>query len=143
MRPDLAGLALQRAGHVSPVSTRIDHDGAESTAKLEWFLQDMEGLKMHDNNRVTEDGAEAVAISYVRSKEGWIAKRRWQRWEYADWLLQNSAGWLAMEVSGTAEGDPVARLKEKKQQVARCKLSADRLAVVVAFDRPSILAGCP
>jgi hypothetical protein len=70
-------------------------------------------------------------------------KRRLQQKEHADWLLQNDKGWLALEVSGTAEGEPSTRLKEKKQQVGRCSLAAERLAVVVAFNRPTILAATP
>jgi hypothetical protein len=71
-----------------------------------------------------------------------VVKRRLQRRESADWLLRSDAGWLALEVSGTASGNPIARLEEKKLQVARCSLPADRLAIVVAFDRPSIVAAC-
>ena len=63
-----------------------------------------------------------------------------QRGESADWLLQNDAGWLALEVSGTIAGNPFVRLEEKKQQVTRCSLPASRLAIVVAFDGPSIVA---
>lgn len=136
-----AGLALQRAGHTSPVQTRIDHDGLESEAEMEWLSQVVELLDVIDSNRVTEDGAEAVALAYANSKAGWVVKRRLQRGESADWLLRNETGWLALEVSGMIAGEPRARLKEKMQQVSRCSLSADRLAIVVAFDRPLIMAG--
>lgn len=135
------GMALQRAGHVSPVRAGIDHDGLEATAEIEWLFQDLTVLDVLDGHRVTEDGAEAVALAYANSKAAWVVKRRLQRGESADWLLRNEAGWLALEVSGTTAGDPLARLAEKKRQVARCSLPADRLAIVVAFDRPSIVAG--
>lgn len=134
-------LALQRAGHASPVRTEVDHDGIEAPAEIEWLSQDLTLLEVLDSNRVTEDGAEAVALTYANSKAGWVVKRRLQRRESADWLMHNEVGWLALEVSGTIAGDSVARLKEKKEQVARCSLAADRLAIVVAFDRPLILAG--
>lgn len=135
------GLALQRAGHTSPVRTGIDHNGAQSTAEIEWLSQGLTLLDVLDSHRITEDGAEAVALSYTNSKAGWVMKRRLQRGESADWLLHSEAGWLVLEVSGMIAGDPLARLKEKKQQVARCSLPAERLAIVVAFDRPLIMAG--
>jgi hypothetical protein len=139
--PKLGALALQRAGHASPVPAEIDHEGAEGVAEVEWLPQDSSLLQVLDGNRITEDGAEAVALAYASSWAGWVVKRRLQRWESADWLLSRAARWLALEVSGTATGDPFARLKEKQQQVARCSLPAERLAIVVAFARPSIAAG--
>lgn len=141
--PRLGALALQRAGHASPVQARVDHGGQASTAEVEWLTQDLSLLETHDGNRVTEDGAEAVALAYANVWAGWVVKRRLQRSLRADWLLQNEEGWLALEVSGTADGNPVVRLKEKRQQVALCPLSAQLLALVVAFDRPSILADGP
>jgi len=134
------GLALQRAGHASPVRAVIDHDGQEATAEIAWQSQALALLNVLDSHRITEDGAEAVALTYVSCKAGWVVKRRLQRGESADWLLRNEDGWLALEVSGTTAGDPYVRLQEKKQQAARCSLPVSRLAVVVAFDRPSILA---
>ena len=134
-------LALQRAGHVSPVQTGIDHGGLNATADIEWLSQDLALLEVLDGNRVTEDGAESVALAYVNIKAGWVVKRRLQRRERADWLLRNEWGWLALEVSGTAAGDPFPRLADKKRQVALCSLPAERLAIVVVFDRPFIVAG--
>jgi len=118
----------------------IDHDGQEATAEIAWQSQALALLNVLDSHRITEDGAEAVALTYVSCKAGWVVKRRLQRGESADWLLRNEDGWLALEVSGTTAGDPYVRLQEKKQQAARCSLPVSRLAVVVAFDRPSILA---
>ena len=141
------GLALQRAGHASPVEAKIDHDGLGDTAEIEWLPQDVTVLNVLDRNRVTEDGAEAVALAYVSSKGGWVVKRRMNRGESADWLLLNETRGLALEVSGTIESNPLSRLTVKKQQVGRCTLSddyaIDRLAVVVSFSIPSILAGHP
>ena len=134
------GLALQRAGHISPVEAGIDHDGLESIAEIEWLSQGLTILEVLDSNRVTEDGAEAIALTYANSKGGWTVKRRLQRGERADWLLFNEAGWLALEVSGMISGNPLTRLKEKQQQIARCSLPTDLLAVVVVFDRPLIMA---
>lgn len=137
------GLALQRAGHVSPVRAGIDHKGLEDTAEIEWLSQNLTVLQVLDGKRVTEDGAYAVALAYVNCKAGWVVKRRLQQHECADWLLHhsNEADWLALEVSGTAAGNPRPRLTEKREQMARCTLTNRRLAIIVAFDAPSILAG--
>jgi hypothetical protein len=139
----LGALALQRAGHASPAQAAVNHEGRTTNAEIEWLVQEMAILEVLDSKRVTEDGAEAVALAYVSSWKSWVVKRRLQAGEKADWLLQNDGGWLALEVSGTAEGDPFVRLEEKKQQVAQCSLPAERLAVVVGFDGPSILADRP
>jgi hypothetical protein len=136
-------LALQRSGHTSPVWVRVEDDGVKAWAEIDWHSQALALLDVLDEHRITEDGAEAVAISYVNGKAGWVVKRRLQRRESADWLLRNEAGWLALEVSGTVEGDPFARLNEKKRQVARCSLPAKLLAIVVVFARPTILVGGP
>lgn len=134
-------LALQRAGHVSPVRADIEHDGRAADASIEWHLQDWKVVSTLDQNRITEDGAEAVAISYAHGSGGWLVKRRLQRGEYADWLMQSNGRWLALEVSGTATGDAYARLRAKQEQVRQCTLQAERLAVVVGFAQPIILAG--
>lgn len=134
------GLALQRAGHTSPVNADVNDDDAKASTEIEWTLESLILLDVLDANRVTEEGAEAVALSYVNAKSGWIVKRRLQRGEHADWLMTKPKGWLAMEVSGIMTGDTKTRLKQKKRQVARCSLPVDRIAVVVAFDTPLILA---
>jgi hypothetical protein len=141
--PKLGALALQRAGHTAPVQADVDHSGRAGTAEVEWLVQELALLELLDGKRVTEDGAEAVALAYASNLEGWMVKRRLQQWEKADWLLRNEERWLALEVSGTAEGNPGARLKEKTHQVAQCSLPVERLAIVVAFDRPAILADSP
>jgi hypothetical protein len=134
------GLVIQRARHTSPVVAGIDHDGLAGTAEIEWQLQDLTLLEVLDHHRLTEDGAEAVALAYANAKAGWVVERRLQRGDSADWLMRSVAGLLALEVSGTAAGDPFVRMSEKKRQVARCTLPVQLLAIVVAFDRPLILA---
>ena len=64
------GLALQRAGHDSPARTAVNHDGQNSTVEIEWISQDLAMLSLLDDNRVTEDGAEAVALSYANKAAG-------------------------------------------------------------------------
>jgi hypothetical protein len=112
----LASLALQRAGHNSPAEAAVHDDRLQSTAHIEWKPQDSALLQVLDANRVTEDGAEAVALAFASCSDGWTAKRRLQRTEHADWLLYKDRRWLALEVSGTADGDPFARLAIKKSK---------------------------
>jgi hypothetical protein len=120
----------------------MDHDGEEGRAEITWLSQDMALLLALNDKRVTEEGAEAVALVYANASGGWVVKRRLQQTEGADWLLSKERRWLALEVSGTAAGDPFARLEDKKRQIiVHCSLGAERLAVVVAFDGPSIVAG--
>jgi hypothetical protein len=134
-------LALTRAGHVSPIPTETEHDGRSGVAEIEWSGTDTMILGVVDEHRITEDGAEAVALAYAHSVGRWLVKRRIRRGEYADWLLQIEGRSLALEVSGTTTDDVRGRLQEKKSQVARCTLPATRMAVVVGFRRPMILAG--
>lgn len=136
-------LALQRSGHESPIRTEIDHDGSPSVAHIEWQTQDVSLLRVIDANRITEDGAEALALAYANLIGGWVVERRMRRGEYADWLLRQPNRRLALEVSGTIYRDERVILNEKIRQVAGCLLPVERLAIVVAFDRPLILAGKP
>lgn len=138
--PLSGGLALSRAGHSSPARAETEHDGVADSASLEWHIDDATSLEAMDAHRLTEDGAEAVALAYVHQVGRWQIKRRLRRGERADWLLQSEARWLALEISGTVQEDARHRLKEKNDQVSRCTLPAARMAVVVAFRRPTILA---
>jgi hypothetical protein len=138
-------LALQRAGHRTPVEADTNDDGVEGSAEIHWQWRDTNLVDdvLIDRNRLTEDGAEGIAITYLHAKSAWVVKRRIQQGEYADWLMQREADFMAVEVSGTAEGNAFTRLKEKKQQIARCSLPAERIAIVIAFDKPLILASPP
>lgn len=134
------GLALQRAGHNSPVTADITDNGAKTQTEIEWVFQALILLDVLDANRITEEGAEAVALAYINAKGGWVVKRRLQRGESADWLMTKPKAWLAMEVSGMVSGDSKSRLRDKTKQVDRCSLPVERIAVVVVFDTPLILA---
>jgi hypothetical protein len=133
-------LALQRAKHRSPVDAAVMRGGNTSEASISWAKATMAVLTATDDIRTTEDGAEAVALGYVHRAEGWTVKRRARRGEYADWILGKDKEWCALEISGVAEGSATQRLREKVAQVKRCTLPAERLAVVVQFGTPQILA---
>lgn len=70
--------------------------------------------------------------------------RRIQHNGFADWLLaapKRPKLALALEVSGTAEGNAKQRLREKLTQVGRLPAAGNlRAALVVSFAEPRILA---
>lgn len=132
-------LALQRANHRSPVKTTVFENGTTFETVVSWRRAQMTTLVSTDDNRLTEDGAEAVALGYIRQVGGWTIKRRTRRGEFADWVLEKDSSWCAMEISGVAVGDASGRLRQKVAQVRRCTLPAARLAVVVQFESPQIL----
>jgi Ni,Fe-hydrogenase III large subunit len=87
---------------------------------------------------VTEDAAEAVALGLVHRARGWVVCRRLQREEYGDWLLYDAArgAFVALEVSGTDDGDATARMAVKLGQVTLSPTAEVRAACVVRFVEP-------
>src|SRR5262245_48880693 len=81
-------LGLQRNGHRSPVGTSVEVEQITTQGLLAWPRADLTNLAQHDFNRVTEDGAEAVALALAHRARGWHVVRRMQREEHADWLLE-------------------------------------------------------
>jgi hypothetical protein len=140
-----AALALEREKHVPNVRARIANGVDVATARLRWKpLEDAAALKkVVDANRVTEDGAEGVALAFVHAVGGWTVERRVQRGESADWLLVDSIGGrrMLLEVSGTSTPDVEARLATKLRQVAGVSERGYVLAaIVVGFIEPRVLA---
>lgn len=87
--------------------------------------------------RVTEDGAEAVALVLVSAARGWTVEKRLQRWQSADWLLVTPEGDpVVLEVSGIDGAFDNGRLREKLRQVAGARFCEFRFASVVAFAGP-------
>jgi hypothetical protein len=112
-----AGLALQRR-HQPGVSFTAVVDEIMTTGTIDWSACSPDDAELLDRHRVTEDGAEAVALSLVHAELGWTVRRRLQRGEHADWLLRDDRrGLVALEISGTDDGDDAARMKEKLLQV--------------------------
>ena len=100
----------------------------------------MSNMDQHDDNRITEDGAEAVALAVAHRYRAWRVIRRMQREEHADWLLEDAREGgrrlIALEVSGVNRGGLVARLSEKLAQVAKNTDVDQRWAGVIGFEEP-------
>jgi hypothetical protein len=81
-----------------------------------------------------------VALALVHASRSWTVLRRLQREEHADWLLRETTTrrLVAIEVSGTDEGDGDARLSAKLAQVAQSTAARKRAACVVGFLEPRI-----
>ena len=135
-----AALGLQRNGHGSPVAISLDLEPVGIQGLLGWPATDLGSLDQHDHNRVTEDGAEAVALVLAHRNRGWRVVRRMQREEHADWLLEEIGEGerqvVALEVSGVDRGKIAARLAEKLAQVAKSDDVDQRWAGVVGFEEP-------
>lgn len=136
-----AALGLQRNGHGSPIAIHLDLEPVAIRGLLGWLGSDLAMLDQHDHNRVTEDGAEAVALALAYRDRGWRVVRRLQREEHADWLLEEMKEGerqvVALEVSGVDRGGIKARLTDKLSQVARAEDVDQRWAGVVGFEEPT------
>lgn len=135
-----AALALQRNGHATGVGVSLQLERAVSRGSLSWSHADMATITLHDHNRITEDGAEAVTLAVMHQHLAWRVVRRMQREEYADWLLERTAEagreTAALEVSGVDRGSIKSRLTEKLAQVAKSIDVDQRWAGVVGFEHP-------
>ena len=135
-----AALALQRNGHVSGADLQIAVESVTSCCALIWPAADPAGAEQHDSKRITEDGAEAIALAVVHRKKAWRVVRRMQQEEHADWLLEHRDNGprklVAFEVSGTEQPSITQRMREKLAQVAKSRDVDQRYAGVVGFKRP-------
>ncbi|HEV7667609.1 MAG TPA: hypothetical protein VGS22_03730 [Thermoanaerobaculia bacterium] len=135
-----AALSLQSNGHASPVDIRLDVDGTVTHGGLTWPSSDSDFLEQHDSKRLTEDGAEAIALALSYQARGWRVVRRMQQGESADWLLEGpSKGTrqrIALEVSGVARGSITSRLTEKLAQVTKSEDVDEQWAGIVGFEEP-------
>jgi hypothetical protein len=98
-----------------------------------------------DFNRVTEEGAEALALAVAGSKCSWRVVRRLQSRlaEGADWLLVDPATKrkVVLEVGGTDEGDLDPLLARKLKQAKHSPFSerGTPAACAVGFLEPGVL----
>lgn len=136
-----AAVGLERNGHTpgAALATLFDQEDAE--ARLHWEQSQPGDSEQLDKNRVTEDAAEAIALAFVHVARGWVARRRAQRGESADWWFHDSeARSVVLEVSGIDIGDAglvADRLKAKIKQVQQGKTPNQRAACVVVLSAPA------
>jgi hypothetical protein len=132
-----AGIGLERQGHVPGVALNARLDDETRDATLQWVSPPRGDAEQLDHHRITEDSAEAIALALVHGARRWVVRRRLQRGEFADWLLQDpEARSVALEVSGIAEGEDHQRLRTKIAQVARARIASKRAACVVELSIP-------
>jgi hypothetical protein len=113
-----AALGLARHDHIPGM---VLETTANETATLHWTQTQNETEENLDFHRVTEDAAEAIALTFVKLANHWTILRRAQRDRFADWLMidaQNKP--VALEISGVNMIDQgQRRLREKAEQVGR------------------------
>ncbi|NOY25306.1 MAG: hypothetical protein GXP62_05485 [Oligoflexia bacterium] len=107
---------------------------------MEIDLDHLHEMDQHDDKRITEDGAEAVALALAYQARGFTVLRRMMQGEHSDWQLECGEGpnrqIVALEVSGTDHGSVPSRMTEKLAQVAKSIDVDQRWACVVGFARP-------
>ena len=137
-----AVIALQRR-HLPGVELLGNVRGEALREPLMWRKLPATIARMEDLNRVTEEGAEALALALVGRRGGWRAKRRLQsrRSEGADWLMVDGDAKIILEVGGTDDGDLEAlyRRKIKQAEEAAWPKGILRAACVVRFVEPQVL----
>jgi len=132
-----AAVGLERHDHDPGVDLAASIEGEVGGASLHWIRSPSGGVDQLDRNRITEDAAEAVALGLVHVARGWVVRRRLQRGESADWLMQDAnARLVALEVSGIDEGSDSERLRAKLEQVRRATVANQRAACVVELSTP-------
>ena len=135
-----AALGLQRNKHAPGAHFHTAVEESISRCVLNWPPAELRTADQHDDNRITEDGAEAIALALAHNTKSWRVVRRLQRGEHADWLLEHredgTRNLVAFEVSGIATGRIADRVREKLLQVAKSSNVDRRCAAVVGFEQP-------
>ena len=132
-------IALERR-HRPGVVLNGNASGHEISEELIW-RERRSGEVHEDWNRVTEEGAEAIALALAAARHSWRVRRRLQSRlaEGADWLLADENGSsVILEIGGTDERDLDGLLEQKVAQVRRSPfVSRSRAAAcVVRFLEP-------
>jgi hypothetical protein len=109
--------------------------------ELRWRKRKRDEIALsEDINRVTEEGAEAVALALVGTARSWRVVRRLQSRlsERADWLLVDpkTKSKVVLEVGGTDEGELRPLLVRKIQQARRSPFSERGRAAACEDDGP-------
>jgi len=135
-----AALGLQRNKHSSGADLHMAIQSVKLCCALIWPVADLGTTDQHDDNRITEDGAEAIALAVAHRTRAWRVVRRMQREEHADWLLEHQDNGVrklvAFEVSGVDRGSVAIRLQEKLSQVAKSHDVDQQWAGVIGFKQP-------
>ena len=138
-----AAVALERR-HRPGVRLTGALRGAALDEELQWRPRSAEAAAYEDVNRVTEEGAEAIALSLACSRCSWRVERRLQSRlaEGADWLMRDvtTGASVVLEVGGTDVQDRAALLGRKIEQARRSPFAAyaTPAACVVRFLEPSV-----
>ena len=112
--------------------------------ELHWRPRAPAAATYEDINRVTEEGAEAIALALASSKCAWRVQRRLQARlsEGADWLMTDtlSGATIVLEIGGTDEHDIEALLDRKIAQARRSPFSERGIpaACVIRFREPTV-----
>jgi len=135
-----ASLGLQRNKHTPGITIQLTNNRAALSHVLIWPQTDDKIAVQHDYNRITEDGAEAIALAMAHKNRVWRVVRRMQREEHADWLMEYTDNGVrklvAFELSGVDKGSIVSRVNEKLGQVAESVYVNYRWVGVVGFEKP-------
>jgi hypothetical protein len=135
-----AALGLQRNRHSSGVGLQMAIENRRHYCALIWPAADLGAAKQHDDKRITEDGAEAIALAVAYRTRAWRVVRRMQQGEHADWLLEDQdkgvRKLVAFEVGGTDQRSITGPLRDKLVQVAKSVDVDQRWAGVVGFKKP-------
>lgn len=137
-----AVMALQRR-HKTGVELLGTVRGNDLREALTWKKRPAALAPFEDFNRVTEEGAEIIALALAGQRCGWTVKRRLQstRAEGADWLMKSGADKVILEVGGTDKADLKARYGQKITQAQTASWPKGTLlaACVVSFVEPRVL----
>ena len=138
-----AGLGLQRNRHSSGVDVQVTIEKAVSFSALAWPLADLGTIEQHDSKRITEDGAEAIALALAYRARAWCVVRRLQQGYFADWIMEYQdkgvKKLVALEVGGTDHSSTKKYLSKKMAQVAQSTDVDQRCAGIVGFQQPEVL----
>lgn len=131
-----AAHGLQRRGHKPETPLPVAISDQDWGCALRWRERPVSSATALDPKRITELGAEAIALAIVKDAKGWTVRARMREGQFADWLLVDGQGRrIALEISGCASQNRY-RLKRKLAQVAKVKYADLRVACVVEFGPP-------
>lgn len=141
-----AAVALERR-HRSGVHLTGSVQAEAIDDEVRWLARSPGVAAYEDLNRVTEEGAEGIALAVARLHRGWRVERRLQSRlaEGADWLMvdisDNSE--VLLEVGGTDEQDLESLFARKLDQARRSPFAdvSTPAACVVRFLEPSAKLG--